>query len=45
MLESLLPILKQHRITHRRGGVLGVPREWQPRVGLDRATGLAWGGG
>jgi len=45
MLESLLPILKQHRITHRWGGVLGVPRDWQPRVGLDRATGLAWGGG
>jgi hypothetical protein len=32
-------------ITHRWGGVLGVPRDWQPSVGLDRSTGLAWAGG
>ncbi len=26
-------------------GVLGVPRDWTPGVGLDPATGLAWAGG
>jgi glycine/D-amino acid oxidase-like deaminating enzyme len=26
-------------------GLLGVPRDWSPAVGLDRATGLAWAGG
>jgi hypothetical protein len=26
-------------------GVLGAPRQWAPAVGLDRDTGLAWGGG
>jgi glycine/D-amino acid oxidase-like deaminating enzyme len=44
-LESLLPILKQHRITHRWGGALGVPRDWRPCVGIDRAKGFAWAGG
>ena len=44
-LESLFPILRQHRITHRWGGPLGVPRDWRPSVGIDRESGLAWGGG
>jgi glycine/D-amino acid oxidase-like deaminating enzyme len=44
-LESLFPIVRQHRITHRWGGPLGVPRNWQPSVGIDRQAGLAWGGG
>jgi glycine/D-amino acid oxidase-like deaminating enzyme len=44
-LESLFPILRQHRITHRWGGALGVPRDWRPSVGIDRMGGLAWGGG
>jgi glycine/D-amino acid oxidase-like deaminating enzyme len=44
-LEALFPILQQHRITHRWGGALGVPRDWRPSVGIDRKTGLAWGGG
>lgn len=44
-LESLFPILSQHRITHRWGGALGVPRDWRPSVGIDRSNGLAWGGG
>ena len=25
--------------------VLGVPRDWRPSVGLDRATGIGWAGG
>ena len=44
-LESLFPILRQHRITHRWGGALGVPRDWRPSVGIDFEKGLAWGGG
>jgi len=44
-LESLFPIVRQHRITHRWGGPLGVPRNWQPSVGIDREAGLAWAGG
>ena len=27
------------------GGPLGIPRDWHPSVGLDRARGLAWAGG
>ena len=45
VLESLFPIVSQHRITHRWGGPLGVPRDWRPSVGIDREAGLAWGGG
>jgi glycine/D-amino acid oxidase-like deaminating enzyme len=44
-LESLFPVLRQHRITHRWGGALGVPRDWRPSVGIDREAGFAWGGG
>ncbi|MFV1978106.1 MAG: NAD(P)/FAD-dependent oxidoreductase [Myxococcota bacterium] len=44
-LESLFPILRGHRITHRWGGALGVPRDWRPGVGIDRKSGMAWGGG
>jgi glycine/D-amino acid oxidase-like deaminating enzyme len=44
-LVQLLGQLRDVTITHRWGGVLGVPRDWRPSVGLDRATGLAWAGG
>ncbi len=44
-LESLFPILSEHRVTHRWGGAIGVPRDWRPSVGLDRAQGLGWAGG
>jgi len=44
-LVELLPQLADTPITHRWGGVLGVPRDWRPSVGLDRGTGLAWAGG
>ncbi|MCE1180024.1 MAG: FAD-binding oxidoreductase [Micrococcales bacterium] len=43
MLE-LFPALRGVRVTHRWGGPLGVPRDWHPSVGLDRATGVAWAG-
>ena len=44
-LHALLPGTWDAAITHRWGGPLGVPRDWHPSVGLDRATGLAWAGG
>ena len=44
-LVELLPQLAGVEITHRWGGVLGVPRDWRPSVGLDRSTGIAWAGG
>ncbi len=44
-LVELFPQLAGVEITHRWGGVLGVPRDWRPSVGLDRSTGIAWAGG
>jgi glycine/D-amino acid oxidase-like deaminating enzyme len=44
-LVSRFPALAGVRFTHHWGGVLGVPRNLRPKVGIDRATGLAWGGG
>ncbi len=44
-LVELLPALGDVAVTHRWGGVLGVPRDWFPSVGYDREQGLAWGGG
>jgi glycine/D-amino acid oxidase-like deaminating enzyme len=44
-MRELLPMLGHAAITHRWGGVLGVPRDWRPSVGFDTATGVAWAGG
>ena len=44
-LVELFPQLADVEITHRWGGVLGVPRDWRASVGLDRSTGIAWAGG
>jgi glycine/D-amino acid oxidase-like deaminating enzyme len=44
-LLELFPALRDTGIAAGWHGVLGVPRDWLPAVGLDRATGLAWGGG
>jgi len=44
-LRELFPQIGDARITHRWGGPLGVPRDWHASVGLDKATGVAWGGG
>lgn len=44
-LRRLLPQVADAKITHRWGGVLGVPRDWFPSVGFDARTGMAWGGG
>ncbi|MGZ4615801.1 MAG: FAD-dependent oxidoreductase, partial [Actinomycetes bacterium] len=39
------PALGDAAITNRWGGAVGVPRDWYPSVGFDRADGLAWAGG
>ncbi len=44
-LVDLFPAARDAAITHRWGGPLGVPRDWFPSVGLDRANGLGWAGG
>ena len=44
-LERLFPPLKGIGVTHAWSGVLGVPRDLLPGIGLDRASGLAWAGG
>jgi glycine/D-amino acid oxidase-like deaminating enzyme len=45
VLVELFPVLEGVRVTHSWGGPLGIPRDWCASVGLDRDTGLAWGGG
>ncbi len=44
-LVEMFPVLAEARVTHRWGGNLGIPRDWYPSVGYDRATGVAWAGG
>ena len=44
-LVEFFPSLRDVRITHRWGGVLGVPRDWFASVRFDRTTGLASAGG
>jgi glycine/D-amino acid oxidase-like deaminating enzyme len=43
--RALLPGVGDAAVTHRWGGALGVPRDWYSSVGIDRTSGLAWGGG
>ncbi len=44
-LVKLFPALHDVAVTHRWGGVLGVPRDWFPSVRFDRSTGFATAGG
>ena len=44
-LRELLPQVADAKITHRWGGVLGIPRDWFPSVGFDHTTGLGHLGG
>lgn len=44
-LKELFPMLAPYRITHRWGGLMGVPRHWRPFVTFDKATGLGAAGG
>ena len=45
LLYRFFPQTYGARIDHLWSGVLGVPRDWAATVGLDRETGMAWGGG
>lgn len=45
ILVDLFPSLRDVEVTHRWGGVLGIPRNWLPSVHLDRSTGAASLGG
>lgn len=45
ILHRLFPATADAGVEHLWSGVLGVPRDWAATVGLDRATGIAWGGG
>jgi glycine/D-amino acid oxidase-like deaminating enzyme len=45
VLVDLFPVVGDHRITHRWGGALGVPRDWNASVGFDARRGAAWAGG
>ena len=44
-LVDLFPAIRDVAVTHRWGGVMGVPRDWTPSVRFDRATGLGAAGG
>lgn len=44
-LIELFPVLRGVEITHRWGGVLGVPRDWHPAVYWDADRGLGQAGG
>ncbi|WP_419923277.1 NAD(P)/FAD-dependent oxidoreductase [Candidatus Poriferisodalis sp.] len=45
VLVEMLPQLADARITHRWGGVLGIPRNWLPGVHFDPQTGQGVLGG
>lgn len=45
ILVDLFPPLSPARFTHRWGGNLGIPRDWDPAVWFDRRTGVGGGGG
>jgi len=44
-MHDVFPLTKDLKITHRWGGPLGVPRNWQPSVNYDPRLGLASLGG
>ncbi|MCU1676499.1 MAG: FAD-dependent oxidoreductase [Frankiales bacterium] len=45
LLHETFPAVAEVPIAHAWSGVLGVPRDWCPSVGLDRASGVGWAGG
>lgn len=44
-LVEILPQLRDARVTHRWGGVLGIPRNWVPGLDFDPDSGVGWLGG
>ncbi|MEB4615329.1 NAD(P)/FAD-dependent oxidoreductase [Leucobacter sp. M11] len=45
IMHRFFPATRNAAVEHLWSGVLGVPRDWAATVGLDRETGIAWGGG
>lgn len=45
IMNRFFPATRGSAVEHIWSGVLGVPRDWAATVGLDRSTGIAWGGG
>ena len=45
LLGELFPQAGELAIAHQWGGVLGIPRDSYPSVGLDKDTGIGWAGG
>ncbi|WP_217136401.1 NAD(P)/FAD-dependent oxidoreductase [Leucobacter chinensis] len=45
IMHRFFPSTQGAEVEHLWSGVLGVPRDWAATVGIDRATGIAWGGG
>ena len=45
LLVDLLPAAAGAAVTHRWGGLVGVPRDFATGIGFDRAAGFAWAGG
>jgi glycine/D-amino acid oxidase-like deaminating enzyme len=44
-LIEMFPSVSGASITHRWGGPLGVPRDWESSVGITASPDLAWAGG
>lgn len=44
-LVELFPMLSGQEIAYHWGGPIGVPRDFMPSVGIDRARGFGWAGG
>ena len=44
-LRQMFPVLEGHAITHRWGGLMGMPTSWRPSVSFDRASGFGAAGG
>ena len=44
-LRELFPMLQGYSITHKWGGLMGVPRHWRPCVSFNRETGTGYAGG
>ena len=45
ILWKLFPDLRDTAITHRWGGAVAIPRDWQPSVRFNRPTGMGYAGG
>jgi glycine/D-amino acid oxidase-like deaminating enzyme len=45
LLPELFPALRDFRVTHAWGGLMGVQRHWRPGVCFDRESGAGWAGG